>query len=214
MPSAFEFRGHTRVIARALVETMVPRWPGFDLDLTDPVLTRLENTLSAQPRPVQALVVAGLWGLEVSGPGLRSWPRAPERRGARRTRPSIDGDRPLARTDVSAGHPAVSDAGESLCVLDARGRALPRRESACMARGPPATPHASRPTRRPGARPGNARGPRGTRGPHNGRLHCVRRRGPRDRGGRCLETEIPKTASSGREPANGTELNDGCTARD
>jgi hypothetical protein len=68
MPSAFEFRGHTRVIARALVETMVPRWPGFDLDLTDPVLTRLENTLSAQPRPVQALVVAGLWGLEVSGP--------------------------------------------------------------------------------------------------------------------------------------------------
>jgi len=68
MRSAFEFRGYTRVIARALVETMVPRWPGFETELTEPVLLRLESTLSAQPRAVQMLVVAGLWGLEVSGP--------------------------------------------------------------------------------------------------------------------------------------------------
>lgn len=68
MRSAFEFRGYTRVIARALVETMVPRWPGFEPELTEPVLQRLEATLSAQPRAVQTLIVAGLWGLEVSGP--------------------------------------------------------------------------------------------------------------------------------------------------
>jgi hypothetical protein len=68
MSTSFEFRGPTRRIARALVETMVPRWPGFELDLTEPVLKRLEATLSAQPRAVQGLVVAGLWGLEVSGP--------------------------------------------------------------------------------------------------------------------------------------------------
>lgn len=68
MPTAFAFTGHTRRIARAVVETMVPRWPDFDDDLTDPVLARLERTLDAQPKAVQALVVAGLWGLEVSGP--------------------------------------------------------------------------------------------------------------------------------------------------
>ncbi len=68
MSTAFAFTGHTRRIARAVVETMVPRWPDFDDDLTDPVLERLERTLDAQPKAVQALVVAGLWGLEVSGP--------------------------------------------------------------------------------------------------------------------------------------------------
>ncbi len=68
MSTTFEFRGHTRRIARALVEAMVPRWPDFDLDLTDPVLARLERTLSAQPKAVQVLVVAGLWGLEISAP--------------------------------------------------------------------------------------------------------------------------------------------------
>lgn len=68
MPTAFAFTGHTRRIARAVVETMVPRWPDFDEDLTEPVLERLERTLDAQPKAVQALVVAGLWGLEVSGP--------------------------------------------------------------------------------------------------------------------------------------------------
>lgn len=64
----FAFRGPTRTIARAVVETMVPRWPDFDEDLTEPVLDRLEKTVGAQPRAVQALVVAGLWGLEISGP--------------------------------------------------------------------------------------------------------------------------------------------------
>lgn len=68
MPTAFAFQGHTRRIARAVVETMVPRWPDFTSDLTEPVLERLERTVGAQPKAVQTLVVAGLWGLEVSGP--------------------------------------------------------------------------------------------------------------------------------------------------
>lgn len=68
MPAEFAFRGRTRRIARAVVETMVPRWPDFETDLTDTVLRRVEQTVGAQPRPVQLLVLAGLWGLEISAP--------------------------------------------------------------------------------------------------------------------------------------------------
>lgn len=80
MATAFAFHGHTRRIARAVVETMVRRWPDFAQDLTEPVLERLERTLGAQPKAVQALVVAGLWGLEWSRAGFRTRAGAPSAR--------------------------------------------------------------------------------------------------------------------------------------
>ncbi len=69
MPT-FEFRGYTRTIARAVVDTMVPRWPDYEPDITDQVLLRVEQTVSRQPLAVQTLVTAGLWGLEFGGPAM------------------------------------------------------------------------------------------------------------------------------------------------
>jgi hypothetical protein len=64
----FALRGRTRRIARAVVETMGPRWPDFHVDLTDRVLEGLENTVRHFPLPVQTAFVAGLWALEVASP--------------------------------------------------------------------------------------------------------------------------------------------------
>jgi len=61
----FAFRGHSRVIARAVVDAMVPRWPDFEHDITDEVLRRVECLVEGQPPAVQTLCVAGLWFFEL-----------------------------------------------------------------------------------------------------------------------------------------------------
>lgn len=66
----FALTGRTRRIARAVVETMSPRWPGFDVDLTDRVLQGVEHNVRHWPTAFQAAFVAGLWGLEVATPAL------------------------------------------------------------------------------------------------------------------------------------------------
>lgn len=61
----FAFRGHSRLIARAVVDAMVPRWPDFEHDITDEVLSRVERLVEGQPAAVQSLCVAGLWFFEL-----------------------------------------------------------------------------------------------------------------------------------------------------
>jgi hypothetical protein len=46
---AFRFRGGTRRAARAVVDAMVPRFRDNDVDLTEPVLARMEKMLSGFP---------------------------------------------------------------------------------------------------------------------------------------------------------------------
>jgi hypothetical protein len=62
----FAFRGHSRRIARAVVDAMVPRWPDFEHDITDEVLSRVERLIEGQPAAVQSICVAGLWFFEVA----------------------------------------------------------------------------------------------------------------------------------------------------
>ncbi|MEZ4474647.1 MAG: hypothetical protein R3F60_28450 [bacterium] len=75
MGPEFVFRGYTRRIARAVVDAMVPRWPEFELDLTDGVLDEVERTLRAYPPAIQLAVLGSLYGIEVLspffGPGLK-----------------------------------------------------------------------------------------------------------------------------------------------
>jgi hypothetical protein len=73
----FAFRGHTRVIARAVVDAMVPRWPDFELDLTDTVLDGVERLIGGQPPAIQGLAVAGLWFFELGSFVFEPFPQAP-----------------------------------------------------------------------------------------------------------------------------------------
>lgn len=71
----FTLRGRRRRIARAIVDAMVPRWPEFPHDLTEPVLASLEAMIQAYPPALQAGFTAALFGLEylspAAGGGLR-----------------------------------------------------------------------------------------------------------------------------------------------
>jgi hypothetical protein len=71
----FAFKGHTRTIARALVDTMMPRWPELETDLTERVLDDVESVVRNFPVAFQAGYVAGLWALEAASPLLGGGPR-------------------------------------------------------------------------------------------------------------------------------------------
>jgi hypothetical protein len=66
--SNFVFRGYTRRVARAVVESMVPHWPDFEVDMTDEVLAQVEATVRGYPPGIQLGVLAMLYGLEFGGP--------------------------------------------------------------------------------------------------------------------------------------------------
>ncbi len=66
--SNFVLRGYTRRVARAVVDTMVPRWPEFDVDMTDDVLAQVEDTIRGYPIGIQMGVLAMLYGVEFGGP--------------------------------------------------------------------------------------------------------------------------------------------------
>lgn len=71
----FRLTGRRRAIARTIVDAMVPRWPEFPHDLTEPVLASLEDMVRAYPPGLQAGFTAALLGLEFLSPlmggGLR-----------------------------------------------------------------------------------------------------------------------------------------------
>lgn len=75
MGSDFALEGYTRRIARAVVEAMGPRWPDFEVDLTDRVLEGVEVAVRHFPAAFRAAFVAGLWALELAGPALGGGPR-------------------------------------------------------------------------------------------------------------------------------------------
>ncbi len=71
----FSFKGHTRRIARALVDTMMPRWPELEVDLTDRILDDVEGVVRGFPAAFQVGYVAGLWALEAASPLLGGGPQ-------------------------------------------------------------------------------------------------------------------------------------------
>ncbi len=66
--SNFVLRGYTRRIARSVVDAMVPRWPEFDVDMTEDVLSQVEDTIRGYPIGIQLGVLAMLYGVEFGGP--------------------------------------------------------------------------------------------------------------------------------------------------
>lgn len=66
----FTLRGRRRRIARAIVDAMVPRWPEFPHDLTEPVLDSLESMVQAYPPGIQAGFSAALFALEYLSPAM------------------------------------------------------------------------------------------------------------------------------------------------
>ena len=96
MGPEFVLRGYPRRIARAVVDAMVPRWPEFDVDLTDDVLADVERTLRGYPPIIQVAILGSLFGLEflspLFGPGLKPLSRS-ERHIA------------IARLETIANHP-------------------------------------------------------------------------------------------------------------
>ena len=70
MSSNFVLRGYTRRIAWSVVDAMVPRWPEFDVELTDDVLEQVESMVRSYPAGIRVGVIASLYGVEFAGPIL------------------------------------------------------------------------------------------------------------------------------------------------
>lgn len=100
----FALRGRRREIARAIVDAMVPRWPEFPHDLTEPVLASLEAMVQAYPPALQAGFTAALFGLEflspIMGGGLRPLSRCDRQTAHARLEKLADHKLPQVRQGV------------------------------------------------------------------------------------------------------------------